>query len=153
MLFRTFHVFINYSLSQNCRCLRIFPCNIRSSAGTSWHRCICFHGARPVYKDLAHVSLVFLCFSVLLFCSQTFQYVQLYTGSCAESGDEHWGTRTVQSLWALLSLFPLQDQLFFLYVLLLTVTCVCFFSLLYLFGVCILNSQVPLSTCLQSLSS
>lgn len=57
MLFRTFHVFINYSPPQNCRCLRIFPCNVRSSAGTSWHCCICFHGVMPVYKDVVHVII------------------------------------------------------------------------------------------------
>jgi len=44
MLLGTFRVFINYSPSQNFRCLRIFPCNIRLSAGTSWHCCICFRG-------------------------------------------------------------------------------------------------------------
>lgn len=57
MLFRSFHVFINYSPPQNCRCLRIFPCNVRSSAGTSWHCCICFHGVMPVYKNVVHVLI------------------------------------------------------------------------------------------------
>lgn len=59
MLFRTFSVFINYSPPQKCRCLRIFVCNVTSSAGIRWHCCICFHGGMPVYKNLPHVIPLF----------------------------------------------------------------------------------------------